>query len=48
MSYCAKYFGKLAATLILSASFANSAQKTIYVNDFGAKGDTTTLDTAAI
>jgi polygalacturonase len=37
----------LAAALLIP-TLANAAKKTIYVNDFGAKGDTTTLNTAAI
>ena len=34
--------------ILLVPAIANAAAKTIFVNDFGAKGDSTTLDTAAI
>ena len=40
--------GILLLFVILFASTANAAPKTILVNDCGAKGDGTTLDTAAI
>ncbi len=40
--------GLLFLTLALLAPLAHAAQKTIFVNDFGAKADSTTLDTVAI
>jgi polygalacturonase len=40
--------GLLVLALALFTPLANAAPKSIFVNDFGAKGDGTTLDTAAI
>jgi hypothetical protein len=40
--------GVLVLTLALFAPLAHAAQKTIFTNDFGAKGDSTTIDTVAI